>query len=146
MSYKGSTKARPQGEESMGLFCVEPRNTGYEPTIMGTSSNWTGEKGLKDLVMPTCLAPSDVWPMINAHPRPFFLKGMGKSPWFLLANHRLNGMIEHDRTIGCWGTQGTKPSCETPRYLNGKPSDLLFYSRAAHWTLGSMFWNRQCLR
>jgi len=88
---KGSTKARPQGEESMGIFCVEPRNTGYEPTIMGTSSNWTGEKGLKDLVMPTCLAPSDVWPMINAHFPPWNLKGMGKSPWFLLANHRLNG-------------------------------------------------------
>ena len=78
----------------MGIKCIlEPRNTGYEPTIMGTSSNWTGEKGLKDLVMPTCLAPSDVWPMINAHPRPFFLKGMGKSPWFLLANHRLHWML-----------------------------------------------------
>ena len=53
----------------MGIKCIlEPRNTGYEPTMMGTSPNWTGGKGLKDLVMPTCLAPSDVWPMINAHP------------------------------------------------------------------------------
>ena len=52
--YKG--KAKKDEESIMGIkYILEPRNTGYEATMMGTSPKWAGGTRPKDLVMPTYL-------------------------------------------------------------------------------------------